>query len=177
MKVIFVAGIHAVGKSSSCKLVSDETGIPHYTASQIIREEKASAISDNSKLVADIADNQRMLIQGVTRLLQNSNFLLDGHFTIRRKSDGNIEAIDVDVFSELRIGGLVLFIDKPEEISKRMFERDGVLLPVTTFHEHQEAEIAHAQLVASTLKLPIVVLQAFDTKGMRDALSGWFQID
>ena len=42
MKVIFVAGIHAVGKSSACKFLSSETGIPHYTASQIIREEKAS---------------------------------------------------------------------------------------------------------------------------------------
>jgi len=56
MKVIFVAGIHAVGKSSACKLLSSETGTPHYTASQIIREEKASAISEDSKLVTDVTE-------------------------------------------------------------------------------------------------------------------------
>lgn len=174
MKVIFVAGIHAVGKSSACKLLSSETGIPHYTASQIIREEKASAISEDSKLVADVAENQRLLVQGVSRLLQNGNLLLlDGHFTMRRKSDGGIEEIHVDVFSDLRIGGIVLFIDQPEEISKRMNLRDGVSLPVDIFHEHQEAEILHARHVASTLGLPLAVLQAFDTKGMAEALSDW----
>jgi len=176
MKVIFVAGIHAVGKSSACKLLSSETGTPHYTASQIIREEKASAISEDSKLVTDVTENQRLLVQGVSRLLLNGNLLLDGHFTMRRKSDGGIEEIHVDVFSDLCIGGVVLFIDRPEEISKRMYLRDGMSLPVDTFHEHQEAEISHARHVASTLGLPLAVLQAFDTKGMAEALSGWTDI-
>lgn len=173
MKVIFVAGIHAVGKSSSCKLLSDEISIPHYTASQIIREEKQSAISGNSKLVADVEANQRLLIQGVSRLLQTGNLLLDGHFTMRRKSDGGIEAIHIDVFSELRIGGVVLFIDRPEEIARRMHLRDGVSLPVNEFHEHQEAEISHARHVTSALGLPLAVLQAFDTHGMAKVLSSW----
>ncbi len=173
MKVIFVAGIHAVGKSSTCKLLSDETGIPHYTASQIIREEKQSAISDNSKLVADVAENQRLLIQGVSRLLRDGNLLLDGHFTMRRKADGAIEAIHIDVFSQLRIGGVILFIDQPKEIAKRMYSRDGVAMPVDEFHEHQEAEILHARHVTSALGLPLAVLQAFDTQGMAKALSFW----
>jgi len=95
---------------------------------------------------------------------------------MRRKSDGGIEEIHVDVFSDLCIGGVVLFIDRPEEISKRMYLRDGVSLPVDTFHEHQEAEISHARHVASTLGLPLAVLQAFDTKGMAEALSGWTDI-
>lgn len=173
MKVIFVAGIHAVGKSSSCKLLSGETGIPHFTASQIIREQQQSAISEKSKLVADVVENQRLLIQGVSRLLMEGNFLLDGHFTMRRKADGGIEAIHIDVFSELSIGGVILFIDQPEEIAKRMYSRDGVSLPVYEFHEHQEAEILHAQHVTSALGLPLVVLKAFDTQGMARALSSW----
>ena len=173
MKVIFVAGIHAVGKSSACKFLSSETGIPHYTASQIIREENTSAISEDSKLVADVAENQRLLVQGVSRLLQSGNLLLDGHFTMRRKSDGGIEEIHVDVFSNLRIGGVVLFIDRPEEISKRMYLRDGVTLPVDIFHEHQEAEISHARHVTTALGLPFAVLQAFDTQGMAKVLASW----
>lgn len=173
MKVIFVAGIHAVGKSTSCKLVSNEFGIPHFTASQIIREEKSSAVLENSKLVSDVAENQRLLIQGVSRLLENGYFLLDGHFTMRRQSDGDIEAIHVDVFRKLRVGGVVLFTDHPAEISKRMHARDGVLHPVEIFQSHQDAEIAHAKHVADTLGLPITKLQAFDTKGMMHAMANW----
>lgn len=177
MKVVFVAGIHAVGKSSACKTVSDKLGIPHFTASQIIRDEKSSAVSAESKLVTDIAENQRLLVQGVSRLLKNGQFLLDGHFTMRRKSDGNIEPIHVDVFHNLRVGGILLFIDHPENISKRMHARDGVLHPIEILQSHQEAEIAHATYVANTLGLPMATLQAFDIKGMVKAINAWGSVN
>lgn len=173
MKVIFVAGIHAVGKSTVCKSVSDELGIPHYTSSQIIRDEKSSAVSANSKLVADVADNQQILIQGALRLLECGRFLLDGHFTMRRKSDGGIEAIHVDVFRELRISSIVLFTDHPDDISNRMHDRDGVLHHVDMIRTHQDAEVAHASYVASTLNIPLVELRAFDIAGTKSALKNW----
>jgi len=173
MKVIFVAGIHAVGKSTTCMTISDDFGIPHFTASQIIHDEKSSAISEDSKLVADVIDNQRLLIQGVSRLLEGGRFLLDGHFTMRRKLDGGIEAIHVDVFRWLRVGSVVLFTDDPEEISKRMYNRDGVLQPVEMFQSHQDAEVAHAKHVATELAVPLVILHAFDTDGMAKAIKNW----
>lgn len=173
MKVIFVAGIHAVGKSTACKVVSGKFGIPHFTASQIIRNEKSSAVLTKSKLVADVADNQRLLIQGVSKLLENGCFFLDGHFTMRRESDGNVEAIPVEVFRELRVESIVLFTDQAEEISKRMHARDGVSHPIEMFQSHQDAEIAHAKHVADTLGLPIITLQAFDTDGMMRAMARW----
>lgn len=175
MKVIFVAGIHAVGKSTVCKVVSDEFNIPHYTASQIIRDEKSSAVLANTKLVVDVADNQRLLIQGVSRLLECGHFLLDGHFTMRRKSDGDIEAIHVDVFRELGIGNIVIFTDNPEEIAKRMHARDGVSQSVEMLRSHQDAEVAHAKYVAASLDVPLVILQAFDVAGAANAIStgGW----
>lgn len=173
MNTVFVAGIHAVGKSTVCKAVSDEFGVSHYTASQIIKEEKSSAILANSKLVADVAENQRLLIQGVLRRLNEGHFLLDGHFTMRRKSDGEIETIHVDVFRDLRIGGIVLFTDHPEEIVKRMYARDGVLHSVEMFHAHQVSEITHAKYVAEMLNLPIAILDAFDSKGMASVMTNW----
>lgn len=173
MKVIFVAGIHALGKSTTCKLISDEFDIPHYTASQIIRDEKFYAVSASSKLVADVTDNQRLLIQGASRLLKGKHFLLDGHFTIRRKLDGGIEAIHADIFRELCVSNVVLFTDHPEKISKRTHARDGVLQPVEIFQSHQDAEIAHGKHVADTLGLPIVILQAFDSEGMAKAIKNW----
>jgi hypothetical protein len=54
-----------------------------------------------------------------------------------------------------------------------MYARDGVSIPVDVFHEHQEAEIAHAQKVAATLGLPLSTFQAFDTSGKENSLSMW----
>jgi len=164
MNIIFVAGIHAVGKTTACQMVSNRLGIPHYSASQIIRDEKSSAVPDDSKLVADIEDNQKLLIQGVLRRLKSGRFLLDGHFTMRRKSDGDIETIHVDVFRKLCVRSVVLFTDHPEVISKRMQERDGILHPPEMFSSHQDAEINHANLVASQLSIPITRLHAPDAE-------------
>jgi len=174
MKVIFVAGIHGVGKTTGCKAVAEELGIPHYTASQVIKGEKASAVAEQSKLVADIDENQRLLIQGVSKLIEGGRFLLDGHFTIRRESDGDIEAVHVDVFRQLRIESIVTYTDAPSEIAKRMQLRDGVLTPIGLLQSHQDAEIAHAKHVAAELFVPLVMLQAFDIEGMKRAIvSGW----
>lgn len=173
MKVIFVAGIHAVGKTTACKLVGEAFGIPHYSASQIIKGEKSTAVDEKSKLVADVDDNQKLLIQGVSRILEEGHFLLDGHFTMRRKSDGGIEVIHADVFRELHIGGVVLYTDHPAEISKRMHARDGVLQSVEMLKSHQDAEIAHATHVAATLDVPLAILQAFDIAGTASAIKIW----
>ena len=173
MKVIFVAGIHAVGKSTACQAISDKLGIPHFSASQIIKGERSSAVDEKSKLVADVDENQRLLIQGVSRILESGSFLLDGHFTMRRKSDGCIEAIHVDVFRKFKVGGVVLYTDHPEKISNRMHSRDGVLLPVDMLRSHQDEEIAHAKHVTATLSVPLVMLQAFDIVGTESAIRGW----
>lgn len=173
MKVILVAGIHAVGKSTACKVLTEKLGIPNYRASQIIKGEQSSAVDESSKHVADIAENQRLLIQGVRRILENGNLLLDGHFTMRRKSDGDIETIHVDVFRELQIGGVLLYTDEPEEISKRMQARDGVLQPVEMIRSHQDAEVTHAKHVVDTLAIPLVILQAFDMTGTENTIRSW----
>lgn len=173
MSVIFVAGIHAVGKSTACEFVSAELGIPHYTASQIIRGEKSAAVPAGSKLVDDVAENQRLLIQGVSRLSASGIILLDGHFTLQRKSDGAIEAISVDVFREIQVSAVVVFTDDPVKIAERTFARDEAVLPLKYLQDHQEAEVMHAKQVASALGVPIVMLQAFDTKAFANAISSW----
>jgi adenylate kinase len=173
MRIIFVAGIHGVGKTTGCKSVAEEFGIPHFSASQIIKGERSSAVDEMSKLVADVDDNQRLLIRGVLRVLERGRFLLDGHFTMRRKSDGGIEAIHVDVFRELNIGGVVLYTDHPEEISRRILARDGVSQPVDMLRSHQDAEVAHAKYVTATLSIPLVILQAFDIVGTTNAVREW----
>ncbi len=175
MKVIFVAGIHAVGKSAMCEVVSKELEIPYYTASQIISTEKSSAISKGSKLVANVTDNQNLLIKGVSKILGNKDFLLDGHFTIRRQGDREIERIDVEVFSALHLAGILVITDDPLQISMRMKIRDGIALPLDQIASHQTAELTHAKAVASFLHIPCAELQAFDYEGMKITIKNWLK--
>jgi adenylate kinase len=172
MKIILVAGIHGVGKSSICKQVSDELGFPYYTASQIIKNEKLSAVPDKSKFVEDVDENQKLLVQGVSKLLKKGNFLLDGHFTLLTK-EGNIEHIPIDVFQRVGVSGVVLFTDNPEEIAKRILLRDAVIESIDSLKRHQDGEIEYAKHVASTLSIPLIILKSFDIDGMTQAIKSW----
>lgn len=173
MKVILVGGVHGVGKSTVCREVANKYGIPHYTASQIIRNEKSSAVSTTSKQVVDVDENQRLLIQGIDKLVKDGCLLLDGHLTVQRKSDGGIEPIRVDVFRKLQVDAIIVFEDDPAEIAKRMQLRDEVAQPIELLKLHQEAELVHAEHVANSLNVPLVVFKAFDTQGVTDIIKKW----
>lgn len=173
MSVIFVAGIHAVGKTTACQEVVKALPVRHHTASQLIREEKAAAVDCGSKLVADVDGNQRLLIQAVRRVkAAYGRILLDGHFTLKNKL-GGIETIDVAVFANLGISGIAVYKDAPERIAQRINQRDGAVCSVSDIESHQAEELAHSRLVSSSLAIPLVELQAFDTDGLVNACHAW----
>lgn len=104
MGVIFVGGVYAVGKTTTCTHVAKSMCIPHHTASSLINAEKGNANPQGGKVVADIADNQNLLIRGVQRALMENGgrILLDGHFTIPNR-DGQIEQVTIEVFKALDV--------------------------------------------------------------------------
>lgn len=65
--MIFVSGIHGVGKTYFCNLVREKISIHSYSASQLIVA-KQDKIFSVDKLVADINDNQKLLVEAVKEL-------------------------------------------------------------------------------------------------------------
>jgi len=172
MSVVFVAGVHGVGKTTACAKAASSLMIGHYAASAVIRGEKASAVSETSKIVADLDANQLLLINGVRRIAsQGERFLLDGHFTL--KSSLGIEPIPTAVFEQLGLRGSVLYWDHPEQIAARIAERDGVEADLDSIHRHQQLEVAHARAVANELSIPLVELSAFDVEGLIQSIMEW----
>lgn len=167
MGVIFVAGVHAVGKTTAIEEASRECGVPFYSASSLIKNEKQAAIPEKGKVVADIGGNQELLVRGVNRVVRTSagRILLDGHFTLQNLI-GEIEKIDVDVFRMLGLESVVAYLDDPVNIANRLAKRDGEIRSAEFIARHQEEELSHAQAVASQLGVPLVVLNAFDTSGL-----------
>jgi len=164
MKVVFVGGIHGVGKSTLCEAFSRTSGLLHVTASSIIRMASEEATRAQGKLVRDVEANQALLVAGVSRLGASGvaeAMLLDGHFTLG-KHDGTIERIPTKVFSDLQVSSLVCLQDSPNEIASRLLARDGSVHSVADLSAFQEAELEHAAAVSNELNVPLALVKAFD---------------
>lgn len=175
MGVIFVSGIHGVGKTTACTNAASALGLAHYSASGLIKSERANAIPEQGKAVSDVIGNQTLLMRGVERACgqHNGRIILDGHFTLA-KLDGRIEAIAVEVFSSLSLDGIVVYHDEPVEIVERLRRRDGDSYSVGTVARHQEHELAHAQLIAAELDLALEMLSAFNSDALIATISRWW---
>ena len=67
--IIFIGGIHGVGKGTICKEISLKTGLIHITASQILKWEDISNL--DNKRVENIASTQERLMIGLKNLIKN----------------------------------------------------------------------------------------------------------
>lgn len=174
MGVIFVAGVHAVGKTTACTHAARNTKLVHFTASSLIKAEKASAIPETGKAVADLEGNQDLLIRGVQRSLleNNGRIILDGHFTLPT-FNGQIEAIGLDVFRALTLEYVVVYHDEPAAIAARLCQRDGETRHADAIAHHQDAELAAARAVTAELGLPLRLLAAFDSISLIKVISQW----
>jgi adenylate kinase len=174
MRLIFVGGVHGVGKSSVCSDVAKETQARHLTASALIRAERASAITMGGKEVADLSGNQDLLIRGFRRLVRDecsTSVLLDGHFVLITSTWG-VQPIPVDVFRALRITELVCFVGDPDEITERLRSRDGLVVKASEISELQRRELEQAMIVSEALGLPLEKFTAFDSIALAPLVHG-----
>lgn len=160
MNVIFLAGVHGVGKGYLGAPVATTLGMVHCTASQLIRDEKGRATWSADKLVADVDDNQLALINAVNRRRESTHtMLLDGHFVLRSGAGGLIR-LDTDVFSSLRLSGVILLCDDAKVIAARLACRDGVSTSSESVAELAAEETAHARAVCCSLDIPLTVVNS-----------------
>lgn len=170
MGVIFVGGVHGVGKSAHCQLYSERTGVSWFTASSLIEAERHASITQGSKAVVNPVGNQELLLRSVRKLMAADHpMLLDGHFTILDSGE-NIVPIDVGVFEQLGLKGIVLIQDQPGAICARLRERDGHDWSIHKVSLHQKAEIDHARIVAEMFHVQMLLIEAFDVGGFSKAV-------
>ena len=156
--MIFVSGVHGVGKTHFCSLLKERLGVPAYSASQLIADVKQSGFSPD-KRVADIDENQMYLLEAVGKLnRQGKEYLLDGHFCLWN-TDGKITRVPEDTFSQLSPDAIVLLTEDPNVIVQRRFERDHIENNVDDIARFQKAEIAYAKEIAEKLKIPLKISQ------------------
>jgi len=158
---ILIAGIHGVGKTTASNKLTHKYNIPNFTASKIIKDRKNGLLSNISKQVTDIDDNQRLLLEGIKELLiVNSLILLDGHFTLLNLNF-DIRKIRISVFKGLQLTGVILLQDEPREIYNRLVKRDVNTMPFDLIKKYQDKEKSHAIYITNKLNIPLKILNKY----------------
>lgn len=148
--IIFIGGIHGVGKGTLCKNVASALNMVHLTASEVLKWSDFTEDPSN-KCVKDIHSTQDRLIENLNRIVQpNQIYLLDGHFCLQN-NEGIIEKVPDDIFMGINPLKIVLVTETPEEISKRLFQRDGKEYDVQLLKKMQDIEKEHALHISQIL--------------------------
>jgi len=154
--VIFVAGVYGVGKSTLCNKLSSATGIPAFSAGDLISDINGETYGRN-KVVKDAKNNQDILISAVDAKLEECpHFLLAGHFCIVDK-DNEVELLPEYVFSKLHLSQIILLEANVLRIAENINGRDHRVYPVQTLERLIDCEHSQAQRVAKELKIPLTI--------------------
>lgn len=170
MSVIFLAGVHGVGKGFLGTPVANALGISHFTASQLIRDEKGQVTWGTDKKTFDLDNNQLDLIRVVAqRRLAHPNILLDGHFVLRNVQ-GALTPLETAVFKALNLTGVILLTEESNIIASRLALRDQGSHDIQSISELAKAESTHAQAVCNELEVPLTVIHTPNLVNLTNAV-------
>lgn len=153
--LIFVGGVHGVGKTTICQNVFAPLGYRCMMASSLIVAH-GHRINKN-KRANNVPGNQAALVeQLVVEKSRHNRLLLDGHFTLLN-GEGRIEPIDISVFQDMHPSLLILIKGNAVEIVKRLEARDGRRWSQQFVASFQTEEEKYAQHVSNTLGVPLKI--------------------
>ena len=168
---VFVAGIHAVGKSFLCTKAAADGAWRHSSASTLIKQELGSANWTSEKRVGDPDRNQKALVAAVKRINeQGTRLLLDGHFVLRGK-EGEFIRLGAEVFAQLKLDAIVLIEAPAAVIAARLQERDNVNADLSDVEVFLVAEREQAKSVCEALGVRLSILECPDLGDFLHALS------
>jgi adenylate kinase len=154
--MIFIGGVHGVGKSYFCSKAESELSIVTYSASELISERKKFKFS-NDKLIPDIDENQQYLLLAIDELNSIENqYILDGHFCLLN-SHGDVTRIPISTFQKLQPDAVIILTSSPDIIAERRRLRDGMDHSVEDITRFQNEEINYATKIANELQVPFFV--------------------
>ncbi|MBO8171491.1 MAG: AAA family ATPase [Bacillaceae bacterium] len=154
--IIFVGGIHGVGKTTLCKQISEQFKLLHYSASDLISQRKKVDFN-NEKKVRNINENQNLLLEAINCLDTRDNcLLLDGHFCLIN-TFGEIRKIPIETFINLSPSAIICCTESPTKIFTRLKERDNINYDINFLERYQRIELAYSQEISEKLNVPYFV--------------------
>lgn len=150
--MIFITGVHGVGKNSYCNDLKKKSGMNFYSAGDII-----GVVNHRNKKVQDIDMNQKKLLHGLQLLSEEKEYILAGHCCLINK-EGDIERIKMSVFQKMNISKIIILTGNPKEISLNLKQRDHVNWDDTFISRLQKEEVEYSKEIAKTLNVKYEVV-------------------
>ena len=148
--LVFIAGVHGVGKTTFVEATFKSLGYPCFSCSQLIKSMNGEV--PENKLVKEINQNQELLATKINTLKNEYLFfILDGHFTLLN-SNKRITNIPLSLFKKITPCLIIILTDDIETIFKRL---SSMTIDIKLLEIFQKAEIKRAREVAQILNIPI----------------------
>lgn len=157
-QIIFIGGVHGVGKGHISQQIKTQVNIIHLTASDVLKWKDISDI--DNKLVHDINETQDLLIVNLNMIVEkDKQYLLDGHYCLLNKS-GTSERVPMKTFQSLNLSKLILVFEEPKTIKQRLEFRDEKKYDLKQISDFQDMELAYAKEISKNLNLPLLQIQS-----------------
>jgi adenylate kinase len=154
--VVFVGGIHGVGKSTICQHICRELNMEYLSASDLLKWEDLNDDAKNKK-VKDISLTQNRLIAGLSNTIQKGHFyLLDGHYCLLNEK-AEVVKISIDVFMQINPKALGLILGDIREIKSRLDLRDNKNYDFELLKQFQKTELEYAKELSLYLDVPLFI--------------------
>jgi len=154
--IIFVLGVHGVGKSYLSSFFAESNCWLHKSASDLIKQ-SGSVNWGNDKKVKDIVGNQRPLVSAILNLKTNNrDVLIDGHAALL-DINGNVNTVDSSVFKAMELDGLIL-LEEDADIIRDRFRSRGKGEIEYDLETLQKAERDQTLAIAHEAHIPVRTL-------------------
>ncbi|HDY87969.1 MAG TPA: AAA family ATPase [bacterium] len=155
-RIVFIGGVHGVGKTYFCKKLADQFDTEHVTASSLIMRHVKKF---KNKTVPDVEKNQLILAEELSLYkTDRRTILLDGHFCLL-SSTSDIKDVPLSTFEAISPYAIILLKDNPSSIVTRLSQRDGQAYNLNLVSALQDREHERANLVSEALKVSIKVIE------------------
>jgi adenylate kinase len=152
--IVFVGGIHGVGKSTICKKICSDLGINYLSASEVLKWKQIKPDHQDKK-VSDIPYTQDRLIMGLADIVKSDEFyLLDGHFCLLDQN-GAVYNVPEETFQAINPLSLNVILGDAEEIKMRLEERDYLPYSISLLQEMQDNEVKYSKSLSDFLNRPL----------------------
>lgn len=157
MKIVFMGGIHGVGKNYLLNNIVDKISLEVLTASEVLKWNEHSNFP-KEKLVKSINDTQDRLIINLNSIVKDDkNYLLIGHFCLLNRHK-QIERVPFTTFIKLAPKSLYVKIANPIKIFDRLQIRDNQLWSMELIEKMQLEEIQYAKELSKYLSCPLHII-------------------
>lgn len=98
--IIFIGGVHGVGKGTICQKIKEKLDFTHLSASEVLKWDDFKN-EKGDKRVENVSTTQQRLIENLKNIVNpQKKYLLDGHFCLLKK-DNSIERVPLKVFQQI----------------------------------------------------------------------------